>query len=91
MLCCSIAAFILSQLYAGLMGLRALFFGAPDDFVPRSAPIALMPRYSRSRLLAAMTVGMIGLSVAWGVGSAGTARAAGWVPVATSFCGRSGL
>lgn len=91
MLCCSIAAFILSQLYAGLMGLRALFFGAPDDFAVKPAPVALMPLYSRSRLLVAMTVGMIGLSVAWAVGSAGTARAAGWVPVATSFCGKVGL
>lgn len=95
MLCCSIGAFILSQLYAGAVALRALLFGAPDDLrvpVSRRGAGAIMASaldFSRTRMAVALMIGMAGLAVAFAVRDTAMAHGQGWVPVATAFCGKA--
>ena len=72
MLCCSIGVFLLSQLYAGLIGLRALFFGQRDDLDGLIGQAAGRP----SR----------GLSVAYAVNDTAAAHAADWIPIMSSLC-----
>lgn len=89
MLCCSIGLFLLSQLYAGLIGLRALFFGPRDDFdglrgigSAKGGALAFSP----PRFAIAVAVGLVGLTVAYAVSDTATAQAADWMPIMTSLC-----
>ena len=91
MLCCSIGVFLLSQLYAGLIGLRALFFGQRDDF---NRPVGYQNgpsssgafTFSRPRFVFAVALGMIGLAVAYAVNDNAAAHAADWIPIMSSLC-----
>lgn len=91
MLCCSIGVFLLSQLYAGLIGLRALFFGQRDDFDGMIGHMASGSSrgafaYSRPRFAFAVGLSMAGLSVAYAVSDTAAAHAADWIPIMSSLC-----
>jgi hypothetical protein len=91
MLCCSIGVFLLSQLYAGLIGLRALFFGQRDDLDGLIGQAAGRPSrgtlaFSRPRFALAIGLGMAGLSVAYAVNDTAAAHAADWIPIMSSLC-----
>ena len=91
MLCCSIGVFLLSQLYAGLIGLRALFFGQRGDFDGMIGQGATGPSrgalaFSRPRFALAVGLGMAGLSVAYAVNDTTAAHAADWLPIMSSLC-----
>ncbi len=88
MLCCSIGVFLLSQLYAGLLGLRALFLGDCDDFdrQSRSGRGTAVLAFSRPRFAVAMMIGIAGLSVALAVANTAAAHATTWMPILSSIC-----
>ncbi len=93
MFCCSIVAVILSQLYAGLISLRALLFGGePVVQAERGGTAVALFRtvttFSSGRLAIALLTGAFALAIALAVGSTPLARDKAWVPMATAFCGK---
>ena len=89
MLCCSIGVFVASQLYAAFIGLRALFFGVPDEMkmlAEEVRPASGLLAFTSGRFAMAVMFGTAGLAVAYAVTVSGLAKATEWVPVMSSLC-----